>query len=116
MGAPPFTPADRNFMRKINHDFAKIGEDTIRDFNRALELMSGQFQMAIRAMGASLRTLVRATHGIRGDLLAYDRANIGGNGSDAYSPLWQSAVCSAWLHESCPDTDGGLQCSCTCHN
>ena len=48
--------------------------------------------------------------------LPYRRAFYGGNGTDAYDPLWQSAVCSAWLHESCPDTDGSLQCTCTCHH
>lgn len=113
---PPFTPADRNFMRKMNHDFTQIGEGVMRDFSRAVELMSGQFQMAMRQMAENLRRFVRQTHAMRKDLLAYERHTRGGNGSDAYSPLWQSAVCSAWLHDSCPDTDGGLQCSCTCHN
>jgi hypothetical protein len=41
----------------------------------------------------------------------------GGNGTDArrWPDLWQSAPCSAWLHESCPSDAHALGCTCGCH-
>lgn len=41
----------------------------------------------------------------------------GGNGTDArrWPEMWQSASCSAWLHESCPSDAHALDCTCGCH-
>lgn len=80
---------------------------------RSLVPALGRLAVSIRVMArAAAESYQRATQ----ITLPYRRAFYGGNGSDAYDPLWQSAVCSAWLHESCPDKDGSLQCTCTCHH
>lgn len=73
----------------------------------------GQIRVAMEAMARAQAESIRRA---QQTFLPYRRASIGGNGSDAWDPLWQSAVCSAWLHEPCPDIDGSLQCTCTCHH
>ena len=49
--------------------------------------------------------------------LRRDRHAHGGNGTDArrWPEMWQSASCSAWLHESCPSEAHCLGCTCGCH-
>lgn len=80
---------------------------------KAMAPALGQITAAFKAMaGAYAETYERIIR----QSLPYRRAFYGGNGSDALDPLWQSAVCSAWLHESCPDKDGSLQCTCACHH
>lgn len=51
------------------------------------------------------------------ETLRLRRSAFGGNGADAklWPEQWQSAVCSAWLHESCPSAHRGLGCTCGCH-
>ena len=69
-------------------------------------------------MARAIRTLTKAFRSLTpaGQLLTRRRAG-GGNGSDAerWPDLWQSAACSAWLHDSCRSDAHQLACTCTCH-
>lgn len=62
-----------------------------------------------RLIGAATTTTV--------GYLAQRRALVAGNGRDAitHPEMWQSAVCAAWLHDSCPSDRSHLSCTCTCH-
>lgn len=101
----PATPDLSGFVRAAQVASKHIAETLIPAF--------GQIHVAIKAM---TRAYVESVERAQRLFLPYRRATIGGNGSDAHDPLWQSAVCSAWLHDSCPDTDGSLQCTCNCHH
>jgi hypothetical protein len=108
---PPYTAADRNFMRKIEHDFSVIGEQ--------MSHAAARLTVALNVSTARMRRTIEAMLGMNAELqrqfLANRRAALGGNGSDAFSDQWQSAACGAWLHTSCPDGAGHLHCTCRCH-
>jgi hypothetical protein len=77
-----------------------------------------QFGEAIRQVGAALKRLTRSLGlDTPEGRLRWQRATHGGNGTDArtWPGEWQSASCSAWLHESCPSDQHGLGCTCGCH-
>ena len=95
------------------HEVTRATHAASRAIAEAIGPAMGHVAVAIKAMTRAYAESIERTMRLS---LPYRRATIGGNGSDAWDPLWQSAVCSAWLHDSCPDTDGSLQCTCTCHH
>lgn len=88
----------------------------ISDAMRHLQVAGVKFRQEAARWKAEMDALAaRINAHLAREILAERRSSIGGNGSDAYDPLWQSASCGAWLHESCPDFDRSLACSCRCH-
>lgn len=82
-----FEAALRKVVQAIN-DLARAAEDWARRLNMSLD-----------ELGHLRRTALREDYGPR-------RA-------DEYG-LWQSWMCSAWLHDSCQHSDF-TECGCTCH-
>lgn len=73
-----------------------------------------RFAESIRQLGDVAR---RTGDNIHRWTLPHKRAHHGGNAADArrWPDQRQSAVCSAWLHASCPSDAHRLDCTCTCH-
>lgn len=78
----------------------------------------GVLVIDLRPIARAVGKMVRALRGLTpSGQLEIRRARWGGNGTDArrWPDQWQSAVCSAWLHESCPSASRDLGCTCRCH-
>lgn len=79
-----------------------------------VEKAAERFADSLDELGRVLRRSIRWGRPSR-TALERRRDYHGGNARDAHTDQWQSAVCSAWLHDSCPSDAHRLSCSCTCH-
>lgn len=96
--------------------FTSAGQGMAHAMRQAKEATSKMHAALDRANTEFERFIERLNADYERFHLAELRAMVGGNRRDALDPLWQSAVCSAWLHEPCPDRGlGVLGCSCGCH-
>lgn len=102
---------DEVAIRQATHAIAQIGVST----RQAAENIARFF--------TDFAATIREAFGVPRDSapqqlpLHVRRRVFAGNGSDAHThpDQWQSAVCSAWLHDSCPSDQHGLGCTCHCH-
>lgn len=89
-------------FRKIGRTFQGIGEQlalAFRPIGRALDQLLGNFRTAWRQISLTVEQQLRLEHG---------RRNFTDDGR------WQSDLCAAWIHGSCPHPELS-HCCCTCH-
>lgn len=88
--------------REIGRTFQRMGEQlaaAIRPIARAFDQLLGNVRTAWRQISLTVEQQLRLEHG---------RRNFTDDGR------WQSDLCAAWIHGTCPHPELS-HCCCTCH-